>query len=191
MKKLEPLIKGGDFVDGYNGSKFPAIQQKWAAGEADFLLMGTWAPSETGPSAKAGFQYRSFPLPGATAVGEQAQDIALFGFGVPSKAKHKDAAQKFIAYFLNKERISGLSAQAKNITVRTDVPAPAELADAQKALDANPAVVTLDGVKNTKAEWYTKVFQPANNAFITGRSSAEDFTSKLKSDSAAFWKLQG
>lgn len=189
LKRVEGLVRDGDFTPGYNGSKWPAVQQKWAAGKSDFLLLGTFAPSETGPFAKAGFQYRSFPVPAVKAGGDTSQDVSLIGFSIPKKAKHAAAAEKFIAYFLNRSRLSGISTVAKNLTPRADIAAPAELADAKKAMESGKVVETLDGVKETAAEWYTKVFLPLNTSFVDGRLSAEAFAAKLGSDSAAYWKM--
>lgn len=43
-------------------------------------------------------------------------------------------------------------------------------------------------MKETAAEWYTKVFQPLNTSFITGKLSAESLAGKLKSGTADYWK---
>ncbi|MFC1430922.1 ABC transporter substrate-binding protein [Streptacidiphilus sp. N1-3] len=189
LNKVEQLIKAGDFTAGYNGSKWPAVQQKWAAGKSDFLLLGTFTPSETGPFAKAGFQYRSFPFPAMTAGGDTTQDVSTIGFSIPKKAEHAAAAEKFIAYFMAKSQLSGISTTAQNITPRADIPAPAALADAQKAMNSGKVAETLDGVKETAAEWYTKVFLPLNTSFIDGSLSPSAFAAKLKSGTADYWKM--
>ncbi|MFD3928819.1 ABC transporter substrate-binding protein [Streptomyces sp. NPDC058614] len=188
LRNVQKLIDDGDFTSGYDGSKWPAVQQKWAKGKSDFLLLGTFTPSETAEFASDGFSYRSFPVPAFTSGGDASQDISLIGFSIPKKAKNTAAAEQFIAYFLAKKQLSGISSEAKNITPRADIAAPAELADAQKALASGTVAKTLDGVKETAAEWYTKVFLPLNTSFITGHLSAEDFAGKLKTDSAAYWK---
>lgn len=188
LSHVEQLVKGGDFTTGYNGSKFPAVQQAWAAGKSDFLLMGTWAPSETGPFASAGFGYHSFPFPAFTAGGDTSSGISTIGFSVPKKAKHSAAAEEFIAYFLAKSHLTGIAADAKNITSRPDIPVVADLADAQKVLDGGHVTEDLDGVKLHEAEWYTKVFAPMNSSFLAGKSSAADFAAKLASATADYWK---
>ncbi|MBR7838497.1 extracellular solute-binding protein [Actinospica durhamensis] len=185
--RMEALVSGGDFVPGYNGSKWPAVQDGWAEGKSDFLLLGTFAPSETQEFATSGFTYRSFPFPPAAAGGDDTQDISLIGFSIPKKARNAAAAQRFIAYFMAKERLEGISTQAGNLTPRTDIPAPAELADAQKALASGKVTETLDGVKETAAEWYTKVFCPLNTTFLDGGTSAAAFAAKLASGTAQYW----
>ncbi|MFJ7949600.1 ABC transporter substrate-binding protein [Streptomyces sp. NPDC096354] len=188
LRHVEKLIADGYFTSGYDGSKWPAVQQKWAKGKSDFLLLGTFAPSETAEFAGPGFRYRSFSFPAFTGDGESAQDISLIGFSIPRKARNSAAAQKFIAYFLAKRHLAGISSQAKNITPRSDIPAPAELADAQEALSSGTVVKTLDGVKETAAEWYTKVFQPLNTRFVAGHLGAAAFAAQLKSATVAYWK---
>jgi raffinose/stachyose/melibiose transport system substrate-binding protein len=44
---VEKLGKGGYLVDGWDAAKFPQIQQRWADGDAAYLFVGSWAPSET------------------------------------------------------------------------------------------------------------------------------------------------
>ncbi|MFI8952003.1 ABC transporter substrate-binding protein [Streptomyces sp. NPDC053750] len=188
LRRVEDLVSSDDFTKGYDGSKWPAVQQKWAQGKSDFLLLGTFTPSETAEFASPGLTYRSFPFPAFEEGGDTSQDISLIGFSIPKKAKNASAAEKFIAYFLARKQLAGISTKASNLTPRSDIPAPKELADAQKAAASGKVVKTLDGVKETEAEWYTKVFLPLNTKFITGHLSAEAFAGKLKSDSAAYWK---
>jgi len=62
-QKIESLVKAGYFIPGYDGSKYPAIEQKWATGAADFYYAGTWTPSETAPYQSPGFTVGSFQFP--------------------------------------------------------------------------------------------------------------------------------
>ncbi|MFD6278107.1 ABC transporter substrate-binding protein [Streptomyces sp. NPDC060209] len=188
VEHVEKLVKGGYFTNGYDASKWPSVQQKWAKGKSDFLLLGTFAPSETAEFAGDSFTYRSFPFPAFGPSGDTSQDIYLIGFSIPTKARNSAAAQKFISYFLAKKHLEGISTQAKNITPRNDIAAPPELADGQKALKTRKVVKSLDGVKETAADWYTKVFLPLNTKFITGHLSSRSFAEKLASDSATYWK---
>ncbi|MGW1818642.1 ABC transporter substrate-binding protein [Streptomyces sp. NPDC002125] len=188
LRRIEKLVSSDDFTPGYDGSKWPAVQQKWAQGASDFLLLGTFAPSETAEFASPGLTYRSFPFPAFEEGGDISQDISLIGFSIPKKAKNASAAEQFIAYFLAKKQLEGISTKASNLTPRSDIAAPKDLADAQKAVASGKVVKTLDGVKETEAEWYTKVFLPLNTKFITGHLTAKAFAGELKSGSAAYWK---
>lgn len=184
---MEKLGKGGYWADGWDASKFPAIQQKWAQGQSDLLFMGTWAPSETGEIAGGQFEYRSFPFP-ATEAGHDSQETTLFGFAVTKKARNAAAAKKFIEYFLGKKWMDRIPAEDKVLSVRADTGTPKELADAKKALEsASAAHFALDGVQKM-GDWETKIFNPMSKEILAGRLSAADFVAQLKARTVEWWK---
>ena len=197
------LVQGGYLPKDFAGTKWPLQQTGWADGstKTDFLIMGTWAPSETGGALqKSGkdvastIKYASMPFPtvdggkGNTAVGVDA-----IGFAVPKKAKHADAAKKFIEFFLAKDQLSGISTDAKNLTPRTDIPAPAELADFGKEYAAaGSTFIDSDGVGLDAPKWNTSVWQPLATDFFNGKfASAADFVAALKSKTVEFYKSNG
>ncbi|HCT79882.1 MAG TPA: ABC transporter substrate-binding protein [Micromonosporaceae bacterium] len=192
-KDVEQLIKGGYIVKDFNGTKWPAQQNAWVAGKTptDLLLMGTWAPSETGPQAASGFKHRSFPFPQVEGgKGNKAAEAGVIGFAIPKKAKHADAAKQFIAFFLNKDRLAKISTEAKNLTPRSDVPAPAELADYQKEVAAAGSELFLpyDDASAIAPEWSTNVWEPANADFFNGKLDAAGFIKKLKDETIKLGK---
>lgn len=192
-KDVEQLIKGGYLVKDFNGTKWPAQQNAWAAGKSptDLLLMGTWCPSETGPQAAAGFQHRSFPFPAVEGgKGNTAAEAGVIGFAIPKKSKHADAAKKFIAYFLNKDRLAKISSDAKNLTPRADVTAPAELADYQKevASAGSDLFLPYDNASAVAPEWSTNVWEPANADFFNGKLDAAGFVKRLKDETIKLGK---
>lgn len=107
------------FASGYMSSKWPAVQNKWAQGKSDFLFMGSWTPTETGPLATKGFDYRSVNFP--TMGEDKTVPASVIGFAIPKPAEHADAARKFIAYFMAKDRLSLISTTADNLTDRKSV----------------------------------------------------------------------
>ncbi|MEV4515214.1 ABC transporter substrate-binding protein [Dactylosporangium sp. NPDC049525] len=186
-KDVEQLIKGGYLVKDFNATKFPAQQNAWASGKSptDLLLMGTWAPSETGPQASTGFTYRSFPYPTvAGGKGNTAAEAGVIGFAIPSKAKHADAAEKFIAYFLNKDRLAKIATDAKNLTPRSDVAPPDVLADFSKELTAAGDNIFLpyDDAGAVAPDWVSNVWEPLNGDFFNGKLDAAGFIAKLKAE---------
>ncbi|WP_026208107.1 ABC transporter substrate-binding protein [Catelliglobosispora koreensis] len=192
-KDVEQLIKGGYLVKDFNGTKWPAQQNAWAGGKTptDLLLMGTWAPSETGPQAASGFKHRSFPFPTVEGgKGNKAAEAGVIGFAIPKKAKNADAAKKFIAYFLNKERLAKIATDAKNLTPRSDVAAPAELADYQKEVSAAGSDLFLpyDDASAIAPEWATNVWEPANADFFNGKLDAAGFVKRLKDETIKLGK---
>lgn len=182
-QQTEQLVKGGYIVPGYDATKAPAQETAWASGKDAFWMTGSWATSETGKEVAPGWKYGAMLPPGVT-----APDSMTFGFSIPKRAKHPEAAEKFIAYFLQKKVLQNLATNADSITTRTDVAAPADLADVQKALDGNAVRLTYDGQAGAIMD---KVFNPHFLDLWHGKISAEQFVAKVKSDQVAYWKTQG
>lgn len=193
---VEKLARGGYFPKGFQGSKFPTQQAAWAdqSSRTDVLIMGSWLPSEaTASLAKAGkdpksIEFGSFPFPsfgenkGAGLV--EAQPI---GFAVPKRARNVAAAKKFIAWFMHKERLVKIATEAKNLTPRTDVEAPAELKDfAEEYKNAKSTVPFTDGVGVKEPKWMTDVWQPALGDLFGGKADAAAFCKQLKDKTAEY-----
>src|SRR5699024_5437094 len=56
LEHIAQLTEGDFWAPGSFGSKFPQMQERWAAGEADLLFMGSWAPQETSTSTTEDFE---------------------------------------------------------------------------------------------------------------------------------------
>lgn len=192
--KLKPY-----FVDGWDASKFPQVQQRWADGETSYLYVGTWAPSETreylnksGSSNKINYGSFQFPMPDG-ATHDTVEQIPI-GFAMTKKAKHPEAAKAFLAYFENKDILKGIPAVADNLTPRTDLPVPDDLKDAKTAVDDSKKehVLQYDGLDAIAGgKWETDVFDPADLALLKGSITPQQFVAQLASKSADFWKTQG
>lgn len=187
VKRVEDFVKGGYILKGYDASKYPAQQTNWAQGKAAFHIDGSWVPSEAQANLADGFQVKAMPVP-PTKGGNTEADLVMFGFAVPKKAKNPEPAKKFMAYFLKKDLLSGISTEAKNITPRADIPAPAELADVQKMLADNPSRIILD---NAPGDYMDKVFTPAFNDLWLGKATADQFVAKVKEAQVTYWKTAG
>lgn len=186
---VEALITGGFFPEGFNGTTFPTQQASWAdqTSETDVILMGSWLPSETTASiTQSGgdpesLAFGSFPFP---SVGEnlgaglaQAQPI---GFAVPNGARNIDPAKQFMAWFMHKDRIQRIATDTKNLTPRTDVEPPAELADfAEEYANAEETILMSDGITLVDPAWVTDIWQPAIRDFFGGNLSAQEFRDQL------------
>jgi raffinose/stachyose/melibiose transport system substrate-binding protein len=196
-QKIEALIKAGYFAPGYltenvNDPVHAKDQQNgWAKGAAAIVLGGTWTPSETAASLGANAKNIDafiFPtIPGADGKGDNGVGVNFFGFAVPRDGKHPDAAQNFILYFMNKDRLSGISTDAANMTPRPDIPAPGPLLAVQQALTNRTVFPDQDALMRDDSDWYTKVFQKDSQQFMLGKLTAVQFVARLKADSAAFW----
>jgi len=185
---IADLAKQKYFIPGYDSSKFPAIQTKWAQNEADFLFMGSWAPTETGPLAAPGFEYRSFGFP--MFGSDDSLPASVIGFAVPKPADNAEAAEKFIAYFLNKERLSKISSEANNLTPRSDVEVPKQLADVNALLQEKSLSKITDGVLGDFSDFDKKVFQPLTVKLMTGKVTPDEFIDQVATGQRDFWAKQ-
>lgn len=188
-QRVQALAKGGYFADGYSSSKWPALQRKWAQNQVDLIYNGTWLPSEASGYAAKGFQYRAFTMPATTVDGDRSQDVSFIGFAVPKKAPNAEAAKKFISFFMNAERIAPIATDAKNLTPRPDIAAPAELTDAKQMIEDAPSVHgQFDGIEDDYGDWTNKVLIPLVNQLTFGRTTAQQFAAALPGKSVAYWK---
>lgn len=195
---IEQLISGGYFPSGFNGTKFPTQQSAWAdqTSATDLILMGSWLPSEAsssleqqGKDAAELVEFRSFPFPALadSDPGAGVVEATPIGFGIPDKARNPDAAEQFIAFFLNKDRLEKIASVAKNLTPRADVAPPAVLADfAVEYANATAFSAPSDGVDQVQPKWLADVWQPAILDFFAGNTSAEQFRAVLKEKTISY-----
>ncbi|MGV9306944.1 ABC transporter substrate-binding protein [Nonomuraea sp. NPDC003727] len=184
---VENLAKSGYFPDGFNATKFPAMQQKWAGGESDFLYQGTYLPKEVAPYAAPGFEFRAFRFP-AVAGKTPTLNVTTTGFGIPKKARNAADAKRFVAFFLQRKYQEKVSTVALEMSVRKDVPAAPQIADLKKALDSgeiNKADVVDSG------DFTSKVLLPLSDQLLFGKISAAEFTTRMAEQAAAYWKSKG
>jgi raffinose/stachyose/melibiose transport system substrate-binding protein len=187
------------FIDGWDAAKFPQIQQRWADGDSDYLYVGSWAPSETreyldkqGSGTKISYGSFQFPMPDG-ATHDTVEQMSI-GFAVTKKAKNADAAKAFIAYFLNKDLLSGIPAVADNLVPRTDLAVPDDLKQLKTVMDdpKKEHVLQYDGIDGIAGgNWQTDVFDPADLALLKGQLTPQQFVAQLASKGADFWKNQG
>lgn len=184
---VESLAKGGYFPAGFNATKFPAMQQKWAGGDSDFLYQGTYLPKEVAPYADPGFEFRAFRFPSVEGR-TPTMNVTTTGFGIPKKARNAADAKRFLAFFLQKKYQEKVSSVALEMSVRKDVPAAAQVADLKRALDSgeiNKADVVDVG------DFNAKVLLPLSDELLFGKITAAGFTRKMAENAAAYWKSKG
>lgn len=194
-QKLETLVKGGYFAPGYaaedtspNSTHAKDQQNNWAQGKAALILGGTWTPSET----KRTDDVDSFVFPSMPDIGgiraDNSAGVNFFGFALPKAGKNSAAAEKFVLYFMAKDRLAAISSEAGNMTPRIDIPAPQVLASVQLALTNRTVFPDQDALMRDDSKWYTTVFQKNAVDFMTGKLTAAQFIGKLKTESTAFWQ---
>ncbi|MGX1932863.1 ABC transporter substrate-binding protein [Microbacterium resistens] len=185
------LVETGAFTEGFDSSKFPAIQQKWANNEAAFILNGSWLPAEVAPYAADGFEYASFPFPAIDADGIRPMQIDSIGFAAIEGSAGANAAKQFMAFFLQKgyqDKIGQIAVPA-----RADADVVDSLAGVQKAL-ADPDVVKIaanDGYSAGIPGWGPEVFDPLAQKLVLGEIPPKDFIAQLVAQQKAWYELQG
>lgn len=177
------LVKGGYLISGYDATKYPAQETNWASGKAAFYMDGSYVTGEVAKQIPPTWKFGSMLPPGA-----KSPDVSLFGFSIPKRAKNATAAEKFIAFFLQKKELSGMATTALNLTPRADIPAPAALADAQQQLSGPSVRLAFDGVAG---DWSPKVLDQNYLDLWHGSISAEQFVAKCRSAQATYWQTQG
>lgn len=197
-QQVEKLAKGGYLINGWDAAKFPQVQNRWAEGEADYLFVGSWAPSETreylnkqGGGTAINYGSFQFPLP-AGASHDIVEQLPI-GFAVTAKAKHADGAKAFMAYLLNKDILAGIPAVADNLTPRPDLAVPDSLKDVKAALadQKKEHAIFMDGLDGLSGGKYVdNVFYPPNNDLLKGKITAQQFIDAVSAKQADFWKSQ-
>lgn len=191
ISEIADLAQGGYFLDGYSSSKWPAIERKWFDGESDFLLMGSWVPLEadTKEWAPEGFELRTFNFP---AFGEdRSVPIQAYGFAIPKKAEHVDAAEKFITFMMNKETLANWAKVIPLLPPRTDVEVAPSLEEVYELLKDATLSSPLDDVQAEYPDYYTKVFEPLARDLLLGNVSGEEFVDNIKNQQIEYWELNG
>ncbi|MGC0145058.1 ABC transporter substrate-binding protein [Pseudactinotalea sp. Z1732] len=185
-QRVQELVEGGYFIDGFQGSQFPEQQQQWASGNAALLFMGSWAAAETTPYAADGFEYSSFPFPAGT---HDSARVDFTGFVVPATADNGEAAQEFAAFFLQEEYQTMLGEGAGLLPVRQDV-------------DVNPVLDTVMERLSTAESFHQQndgvafpgyndtVFWAINDDLVLGNLTAEEFVEEAKEATISYWEDQ-
>lgn len=186
-QRVEKLVKGGYFIDGYGASKFPAQQQAWANHKAALLLNGSWIPAETAPYVASGFQFGSFGLPSNSPKKYARADY--IGYVVPERAANKYWAGQFAAFVLDKKYQDAYGTEAKSLPIRSDSTTVPEMQGVVDSIrEADGLYAQLDGV--IFPAFTDTVLFPINNEFVLGRLTAEQYVATMKQAQIDYWKNQ-
>ncbi|PZQ91604.1 MAG: hypothetical protein DI534_01115 [Leifsonia xyli] len=193
-KAIDLFVKWADeefYAEGYDSSKFPAIQTEWAQNRAALLYNGGWIPSETMEYVAEDMKFRAFNFPAMKDGGDTSVPVAINGFAIPSTAKNPEAAEKLLAFLYSKDYLTAFTKDTMQLTVRSDVPVPADLQDIRDIVDNNAIFGVNDQVPGIVPNFDTTVFQPATQALVTGRLTTDQFVQKMKTEQKQYWDLNG
>lgn len=187
-EQIEQLVDDGHIIAGYDATKYPAQQNNWASGKSLYYLMGSWLPSETQTFASKEFEYRSIDFPTTGETQSPAIDVIPFGFSIPKQADNAEAAEKFIAHFLQRDQLEGISTTAANMVPRHDIAPPEGLADAAASFNENPVRLPMDGLD---ADYQAKALEAVFTDLWLGKTTASEFVDAAAKASASYWKARG
>ncbi len=178
------------FQDGYQRSIFPLAQKQWASNESAFILCGSWIPSETEKYRK--FTAGYFPFPNLTEEDKRFQmEAYLIGCAIPLGADNREGAEEFLQYMIRRENSRFLVEKTGNISARKDIPYPEALKDIRPYItEAEQFHIPYGGVLLHYPEWFSRVFNPLNDALVFGEISPVEFIDELQRRSVRYWKDQ-
>lgn len=189
LAAIAKLAADKDYIPGYDASKYPAMEKDWAHGKAAFLYMGSWVPQFDGPDLAKDFDLRTFNFPQLVGT-DLSVPVTTYGYSIPRKAAHADAAKQFIAYFMASRWATQLSKEAVILTPNPSIPVPDVLRDLQTMLKNNKIYIANDGVTGDFPD-LNKQFGPLHQGLIIGKLNADQFVVQAASIQAQYWKLNG
>lgn len=189
LEHISKIPDGDYWAAGSFGSKFPQIQEKWAAGEADVLFMGSWAPQETSTSTTEDFEYRQFGFPEGSAGAFIQGDVS--GFAITAAAPNPEGAEQLLTWFAQKDFMQALADDADSLVTRTDVEPPEQLADTAQLIEDRTAVRFYDGVDGDYPGYDAEVFEPVNLKLLRGEIDVDGAIAELTSAQESYWAKQG
>lgn len=189
LGQIAELAEGGYWADGSFGSKFPQMQERWAAGEADLLFMGSWAPQETSTSTTDNFEYRQLGFPPAGNGEFMQSDVS--GFAVLAGSDNPDEAEQLLAHFVQADLMQAMADDAAQLVTRPDVDPPETLADTAQLINDRTAVRFYDGVDGDYPGYPTEVFEPVNLELLRGEIDVDEAIAQLIEAQQSYWAKQG
>jgi raffinose/stachyose/melibiose transport system substrate-binding protein len=187
VEAIAELAEDGDYIEGYDSSKYPAMEKSWAAGNAAFLHMGSWVPYAF-PELAEDYDLHAFGFP--QLGNNTAVPVTTYGYAIPTAAKSPDAAKQFIAFLMGTEWLTKLSNEALILTPDPTIEVPELLLDQQRLLAENEVYLADDGIVADFPDLTTR-FATLNQGLITGQLSADDYIKQVVDTQVQYWKLNG
>jgi raffinose/stachyose/melibiose transport system substrate-binding protein len=191
-KKVYSLHENGYFMDGWQGSQYPAAQMDWVNGKTGLFLMYSWLPAETVDAAPDGFVFRSFPFPTVDGKGSPAQlEMWDCGFSVMKDAPHWDEAVTFMKFFTAPENYIKLQEEYGFVSSIKTGAVPAFNSDAQTNIERGTEVVLPEHGLSAEAPDYTsEVYYPLDDRLIFNKITSEEFIDQISEKTVEYWASQ-
>lgn len=145
LKQMQELAKDGTYPNGFVGTDLGKATADFSAGRTGMLHQGFWAAQEL-IDAKLPFEFDWLLLPPVKGSDTQMQLSSYFatGYSIPSGAKNKKLAEKFLEYMVSVE-----GQQKAIIDVGSQLPAVNDVpADAFSKLNPYVQAMVADAQEN-------------------------------------------
>lgn len=182
--------KAGYFPDGVNGLDANAADALFASGKAVFFPWGNWdaANLDKVMAGKVGF----IPMPPAEAGGQLgAMSDAATSFGIPSKAKNKDAAALFLNFLSSDEARqiavdNGFMPSGTDDQAAPTIPAGSVKNDVVAAFaQVSSAGGQTPFVQNATAGINNQAWNPETQLLLGGKSSPQQYVANVQAKYAS------
>lgn len=180
---VRQLRDEGYIMEGYEGSKWPSAQNRWAQGESAMLYCGTWIPKEMAKDLEADFEMGMFRFPILEEFPEGAamgQEIGGEAWGVPRQSKNKKLAVEFLRYITRLEE-ARLLVELDVAPATKGAGMPASLESLTEILSPPHVLMTGTGGSGNdiRDEWYRQVAKDLWSDLWLGRVEPEEMCRRM------------
>lgn len=196
VQKLVTTYLNPNTVGYANSQDFTKNQQSVLDGKSVFMPNGTWIVNEMKDAPRTdGFEWGFAPVPTTKEGGTRYINTTIEGVWIPSKAKHKDEAKKFMAFLYSDKAAdifnkTGAVQPIKGMTDKVDptmkVFYDAYNEDGVKAVAGSFSTTASVEGKNIKDDLYTAV-----DSVASGKKSLTDWQNALNDTSNALNAASG
>jgi len=185
---VRQLRDRGYVMKGYQGSKWPSAQMRWAQGECALLYNGTWIPKEMAEKLPEGFRMGMFRFPiveGYPGSDGMTQEIGAECYAIPTGARNKKMAVAFVKYITRLE-------ECRNYVDMDIAPAilGAGMPESLEGLDellAPPYRLT-KGLAGIMPNWYRAVARDYWSDFFLGHYTPEEVCRLMEAEQKRYYE---
>lgn len=206
FQAVRDLQQPGWFMDGWEGSQWPAAQRRWCNGEATHMICGSWLIRETleyHPEATK-FRLGGFVVPTLDTVDWGAQtpeppgdptgvDAGVVGDAILKGGKNRAGAIKLLAFLAKRKSAGVLAHVGKEIPSVFGAPFPTELEEIRQEYQ-NAKTIYREGFSNYAPKWNKFIWNDLHHRFFMIEAktlSVEGFLKELQEKTDAYHKDGG
>jgi raffinose/stachyose/melibiose transport system substrate-binding protein len=178
FQAIRDLHQPGWYLDGWQGSRWPAAQRRWIQGEATHMINGSWLLRETNeykPDPKV-IQIGAFPVPLLDTVQNELEISAyaeIPGYSLIKGSGNRQGARMLLRFLMRRNSGSTLAKMGKEISSVVDAEFPDGLNEVKEHLTNSTALLTA-GMRSYAPRWYKFVFHENYYPFFLHENPLEE-----------------